>query len=470
MGSNNRTSAPSSSRPRGLVIGGTSSGVGKTTLSLALMAAYRRRGLRVQGFKVGPDFIDPGHHAAITGRASHNLDGWMLPREENQALFRRHAHAADLVIVEGVMGLYDGRDGRSEAGSTAQMAKWLDLPVLLAAGGRSMARSLGAVVLGFHRFDPNVAWAGLAVNQVGSLRHREILVEALADRPELRLRGLLGREEAIGLSERHLGLVTAEETAWTPEAATRLADWVEQGLDLDGLWADLPELDLRPPEAPGDPSGTSIRLGVARDAAFCFYYQENFRRLEEAGAHLVFFSPISDPDLPENLDGLYFGGGYPEVFAARLADNEPMRRAIRAFAQTDRPIYAECGGMMYLGRRLWTANGGSWPMTEALPLETGMTPRLRSLGYRDVAFARDTPLGPAGTSARGHEFHYSEIRAADIEPTAYRISGGPGGRSKAAGFIHGNILADYVHLHFGSHPGLARWFVAACEEKQGSLS
>ena len=448
---------------KGIVVAAPHSGSGKTTVSLALMAALRRRGYVVQAFKVGPDFIDPGHHSAVTGRLSHNLDGWMLSREDNLRIFRRYAAGADFVVVEGVMGLYDGAEGQSETGSTAQMAKWLDLPVLLCVQARSMARSLAALAFGFVRFDPDLSWAGLVANQVGSPSHTQYLSEAMASFPDLPFWGGLVRDAEIGLPERHLGLVTAQETAFSPEADGRLADWLENGLDMDGLLAALPEkmvpisTDF---SSPGEDQ--RIRLGVARDEAFCFYYQENLRRLEAAGAVLVPFSPLRDMCLPAGLDGLYIGGGYPELYAAALAANHDLRRDISVFGRSGRPVYAECGGLMYLSRCLEDLEGRTWPMVGLLPFEIRMLKRLKSLGYRQVTFSGPTPLGPSDLTARGHEFHYSEISKADAVHTVYSVTDRHGRLVDAAGSMMGNVLGSYVHLHFGSQPKLAPNMVTAC--------
>jgi cobyrinic acid a,c-diamide synthase len=457
---------------KGLVIGGAASGAGKTTLTLALIAALRRRGLIVQPFKVGPDFIDPGHHALAAGRPAHNLDGWMLGRGESLQIFARHATGADVAVVEGVMGLYDGFDPQGEAGSTAEMAKWLGLPVLLTVGARSAARSLAALAQGFHGFDPGLSWVGLVANQTGGPRHAEILRQAMELVPGLPFLGALPRRPELGLSERHLGLVTAEEGGMSAESLAGLADWLEAAVDVEALLAALPEVALPDPPAPAQGfSGAPVRLGVARDAAFCFYYEENLRRLAEAGAELVFFSPLADPALPPDLAGLYLGGGYPELFAEGLAANARLRGQIAKAGRAGLPIYAECGGMMYLGRTLVDLERRTWPMAGLLPLATRMLPRLRTLGYRAVTFNQDTPLGPAGTSARGHEFHYSEIAELTPAPgfmaTAYAVSGREGALADCPALLTANTLASYVHLHFGSNPALAPALVERCRQHRG---
>ena len=311
------------------MIAGTQSGVGKTTITLGLLYALARRGLSVQPFKVGPDFIDPGHHTRAAGRVCRNLDGWMLTREANLALFRRQARGADVAVVEGVMGLFDGYDGASEAGSTAQMAKWLGLPVLLVVDARAMARSAAALVHGFASFDPALSLAGVVFNRVGSPAHLEYLQQALTSLPGVRCFGGLPRDQELAIPERHLGLATAEDHPLDEAYLGRLADRLETHLDLPGLLAALPQLAL--PEEPAlAASPPLVRLGVARDRAFCFYYPENLELLASFGAELVPFSPLADRELPAGLDGIYLGGGYPELYAEQLAANEALRQALQA--------------------------------------------------------------------------------------------------------------------------------------------
>ncbi|MCL6621188.1 MAG: cobyrinate a,c-diamide synthase [Syntrophobacterales bacterium] len=444
------------------------SGVGKTTLTLGLIAAFRRRGLVVQPFKVGPDFIDPGHHTQAAGRPSATLDGWMLPREENLAVFARWAAGAQVAVVEGVMGLFDGLDGQSEAGSTAQMAKWLRLPVLLVVDARSLARSAAALVLGFASFDPELCLAGVVFNRVGSPAHLEYLREAMAQVPQVPCLGGVPREEGVGIPERHLGLTTAEDHPLSPKYLERLADLVEAHLDLEGLWAALPEVPL-PPQPPQAAPPPEVRLGVARDRAFCFYYPDNLEWLRLSGAELVAFSPLQDRALPPEVHGLYFGGGYPELAAAELAANTAFLADLRAKAAAGLPIYAECGGLMYLGEEIRDLQGTAHAMAGILPLRFRLRPRLAALGYREVTLAADTLLGPAGTVLRGHEFHYSDIVAADAAlERVYCITPRRGGAGSREGYTRGNILASYIHLHFGSQPVAAAALVAACKKFKNS--
>ncbi len=434
------------------------------------MAALRRKGLSVAPFKVGPDFIDPGHHTHVAGRQSRNLDGWMLSRSYNRANFRRHVQGCDVAVVEGVMGLYDGFSGSDEAGSTAQMAKWLDLPVLLVVNAASMARSAAAVVQGFERFDPGVRFAGTVFNHLGSQGHFSYLKEAMAAYVHMPVAGGLLRNASLRMPERHLGLTTAEDHPLTPEQVDRLADHLEAGLDLDPLIERLPVLpkaDQKEDET-GARSGPRMRVGIARDRAFCFYYPENLEVLAEAGAEPVFFSPLEDDALPPDLDGLYFGGGYPELHARRLSENIGMRAKIREFSRGGMPIYGECGGFMYLCRELEDGNGERHAMCGCFAFRTRMHERLRTLGYRQVRLGADLILGSKGQLLRGHEFHYSDLdeRPSQGRPAAsvYEVQSRKGEAGCSAGYRIDRTLGSYIHLHFGSNPGCGRAFVDACRE------
>uniref|UniRef100_I2Q6A3 Cobyrinate a,c-diamide synthase n=1 Tax=Desulfovibrio sp. U5L TaxID=596152 RepID=I2Q6A3_9BACT len=483
--------------PRGLVVGGTRSGCGKTSVALGLMRAFARRGLVVQGFKAGPDFIDPGHHALATGRPSHNLDDWMCGPDGMRAVFARYAAGADVVVVEGVMGLFDGFSATDEAGSTARLAKLLGLPVLLVADAASMARSAAALVGGYLAFDPDLPFCGVVLNNAGSESHAALLREALAAAlPATRLWGVLPRLPKLTTPSRHLGLLTAEDDTDASQRLDRLADWLEAAIDLPALLDTLPPLPPfggsggdDPPRrvqgralagsgaAPQPPEASSLlrlsrpRIGVARDRAFCFYYAENLRRLEAAGAWLVPFSPLADGSLPEGLDGLYLGGGYPELHAGRLAENAAMRRAVRDFCLSGRPVLAECGGFMYLMESVTDGEGREYPMAGVFPLRAAMGERFAALGYREVTTREKTLLGPAGTVVRGHEFHYSRlVGGSGAVPAVYAMTGRRGVIDVAEGFLTGRTLGSYVHLHFGSNPGAARRFVAVCRERAGEES
>jgi cobyrinic acid a,c-diamide synthase len=446
-----------------IVIAGVSSGVGKTTLSLALLEAFRRRGLTVQAFKVGPDFIDPGFHALVTGRPSYSLDGWMCSRESVVDTVASQAADADLALIEGVMGCFDGYDGKSEEGSTAQVAKWLGAPVVLVVDAQAMARSAGAVVLGFERFDPELNLVGVIFNRVAGETHYRWLREAVEGSCRAIPLGFLPDRDSLRLPERHLGLVTALEQGTSTQFLDELVEVVEESVDLSRLRSLARSAITRVAEArPARGSPPRARIGVAWDFAFQFYYPATFDLLSAAGAELVFWSPLEDAGLPE-VDALYLGGGYPELYARQLARNRAMLKAVREFAASGRPIYAECGGLMYLAEALEDEAGELHPMVGLLPATVRMKPKRLTLGYAEVEVTRPTPLAPAGSILRGHEFHASWIEEVPASvPRAYTVRMRRGGTPAAEGYLIGNTLMSYIHLHFGSHPAVARHLVASC--------
>jgi len=447
-----------------LVVAGVASGVGKTTLALGLIEVLRRRGLTVQPFKVGPDFIDPGFHALVSGRSSHNLDGWMCSEAHVRATVARRAADADLALIEGVMGCFDGRDATSDAGSTAEVAKWLGAPVVLVVDAEAMAKSAGAIVLGFEEFDPDLDLAGVVFNRVAGETHWKWLREAVSARCRAVPLGFMPRRDSLTLPERHLGLVTAAEQGLPPPLLDELSRAIEATVDVDRLLSLARSRVPRVPPTPSaePPSGAPDRgpsrrprIGVARDPAFQFYYPANLDLLREAGAELVFWSPLGDTEVPP-VDALYLGGGYPEIHAARLAANLPMREAIKAFATTGHPVYAECGGLLYLAEALEDERGVLQPMVGLLPTVGRMAPRRLTLDYAEVELTRSTLLGPPGTIARGHEFHASRIEPVpEWVPRAYTVRMSRGGPSRAEGYLVGGALMSYVHLHFGSNPQVA---------------
>ncbi len=445
------------------MVAAPASGSGKTTVTLGLMAALKKRGLAVAPFKVGPDFIDPGHHARITQITSRNLDGWMLDPAAIEGIFSSGAANADIAVVEGVMGLYDGAAGGSEAGSTAEMAKRLGLPVLLVVDAGAMARSFAALVKGFSEFDPMVRMAGVVANKVAGARHLEYIEQAMAD-SRVPLLGGIPRNAQIEIPDRHLGLYTADDHVLSAENITALAEFAEKHLDLDGLLHGLPGVKIQAAAA-GAAAKPDVRIGVARDPAFCFYYADNLDLLREQGCEIVFFSPLCDTRLPADLHGLYLGGGYPELYADKLAQNADMRREILNMSQSGMPIYAECGGFMYLCRQMRTKPGISHEMAGVFPFATRMQDQLAALGYREIRFTGDTPLGPAGTVARGHEFHYSKhTPAGDFTGTVpvYAAGDKAGAGRGCPGWLRNRSLGSYVHLHFLSCPEIAARFADAC--------
>lgn len=440
-----------------LLIAGVSSGVGKTTIAVGLMAAYRRRGLRVAPFKVGPDYLDPGWHALACGRSSAPLDTWMLGTEGVRHSFQRGTAHCDLALIEGMMGLHDGAEATSDRGSTAEVSRVLKAPVVLVLDGSALARSAGALALGYRLFDPELSWAGVIANRVAGAGHAAFLRPGIEVRAELPWLGWLPANADAQIPERHLGLHAAGSEGL--DIVDRLADLVEQHLDLDALLTaarTAPPLSIEPP-ALAPPIRPKVRMGIARDAAFSFYYPDNLALLERAGAELVPFSPLADRQLPERLDGLYFGGGYPELHAAALAQNAALRAEITQLAHHGRPIYAECGGLMYLCTTLRDLAGLSHSMLGLVPTACAMEPRLQAIGYREVVTRSATLLGPAGTRVRGHEFHHSRLIDA-LPENALAFQAG----DQPLGYATGNLLASYVHLHFGSNPGAAEQFVNQC--------
>ncbi|HEX9444147.1 MAG TPA: cobyrinate a,c-diamide synthase [Candidatus Binatia bacterium] len=450
------------------VIAGTHSGVGKTTVALGVMAALRRRGLGVQPFKIGPDFIDPGLHARVCGRPSYNLDGWMLSRAYNRGSFLRNLRDKDVAVVEGMMGLYDGRSGATEEGSTAQMAKQLDLPVVLVVDASAMARSAAAMVLGYRLFDRKTRMIGVIFNRVAGAGHLDYLREATASLPGLECFGGIPAADRVKIPERHLGLTVAQEGFPGERFVGGLARLIENHVDLDRLLAHARiEIDRPAEPAAKEGAGAKVPIAVARDRAFCFYYPDNLELLRRAGARLEDFSPIRDRSLPAGVQGIYLGGGYPELYARELASNRPMRAAVRDFIEAGGPVYAECGGLMYLSRSLIDGTGRRHPMAGVYPFGTKMHPALRMLGYREVVSGAGGFI-PRGQTARGHEFHYSELlgntaRGRGVRHAYARSSGGPGA---CRGYVRKRCVASYVHLHFGSNPDFAERFVAVCRSWQ----
>jgi cobyrinic acid a,c-diamide synthase len=420
-----------------VLIAGTHSGVGKTTVTLGLMAALRRRGLAVQPFKVGPDFIDPSHHTAICNRPSRNLDPFMMGLDGVRRSFCSAIRGADVAVVEGVMGLYDGMDA-SEVGSTAQVAKALGIPVLLVINVHGMSRSAAAMEMGFASFDSGVCLVGTILNRVGSERHLAMLKGSM----RLPIFGALPRDREMEMKSRHLGLVMGFEKQHDLDA---LASFLEEHAAID----DILKLCSAPCQAQETESATkkTVRIGVAQDEAFCFYYYDNFCELERKGAELVFFSPLRD-DLPA-VDGLYIGGGYPELHAADL-EAAPARWQVKKASLDGMPIYGECGGLMYLGRSI-ESDAGSRDMVDALPGSTVMTKKLQALGYVEAEVVGPNPAADMGRTVHGHEFHYSCFDSDKDARFAYKLCRGKGIVGGRDGLVEHNTLGGYLHAHFYSY-------------------
>ncbi len=446
-----------------LVLAGAHSGVGKTSVSAGLMGALTRRGLAVQPFKVGPDYIDPAFHTFVTGRQSRNLDSWMLDETTIRHLFHLSAPAPGegLSVIEGVMGLFDGHTESGE-GSTARVAQILSAPVVLVINGAAMARSAAALVHGFDSFHPGLRLAGVIVNMVSGRGHYELVKKFVEEEAGVPCFGYLAKNPDLTLESRHLGLVPSVEIRDLANRLDSLAEAAAATLDLNGLLAlaaSAPEIEA--PALPLPPAGDRrVRLGLARDAAFNFYYQDGLDLLTRLGAELVPFSPLTDPALPPDLDGLYIGGGFPEMFAAELAANENLRREVREALENGLPAYAECGGLMYLGQSLVDLEGRKHWMVGFFPQRTAMTRRLQNFGYATVTFRKDTVLGPAGTAIRAHEFHHSSLEGEEPD-YALTVTKSPA-KSWVGGLVRNRVLAAYPHLHFYANPAVAAHFLDEC--------
>jgi cobyrinic acid a,c-diamide synthase len=447
---------------RAIVLGGVSSGVGKTTIAAGLMGALARRGLKVQPFKTGPDYIDTTYHSWATGSPSRNLDTWMLPHGAVQELFGRAMAGKDIGVVEGVMGLFDGHSPTSDEGSTAELVKLLKLPVVLIVDGRNAARSVAATVKGFQTFDASLKLGGVILNGLGSEGHFAICRDAIEHYDGIRVLGYLPRRKDLVLPERHLGLVPTVEGPAGEEFLDALIRQCEASIDIDGVIDLAAQADpplSSPVLFPGEYLNPEVRIAVARDRAFSFYYQDSLDLLESRGAELVPFSPLSDAALPDGLGGLYIGGGFPEMYAAELAGNESMKRSIRSAAEGGMPVYGECGGLMYLGTNVRDLQGKDHGMAGVMPLDSRMDKARLTLGYRTVRALRDGPLLRQGETVRGHEFHWSNLEGSGGLDPAYSVleSGG-----RLEGFQRGSVIASYVHLHMAALPSMARRFVEVC--------
>ncbi|MFP5209462.1 MAG: cobyrinate a,c-diamide synthase [Acidobacteriota bacterium] len=452
----------------GFLIAGPASGVGKTTIALAIAAGMRARGLCVQAFKCGPDFLDIGHLSAVTERPALNLDGWMLNREGICEAFTAGNADAEIAVVEGMMGLFDGISGEGEKGSAAEIAKVLSLPVILVVDASKSARSIAAVIRGFEVFDPELRFAGVVLNGVASERHYRLLADAITRNCATPILGWVPHQQAVHIPERHLGLHTAAEIDWS-EKRHAFEILATERLNLDLLLS--PEFELNPREIAVSAIDVKpvVTIGVARDAAFCFYYQDNLNLLERAGAKLVEFSPLRDTRLPAGVDGLYFGGGYPELYAMQLSVNTALASEVREFSASGRPVYAECGGMMYLGERLRAPDGQTHVMAGVLPIESEMTEKLVRFGYVEMELLQDCLLGVRGTVLRGHSFHHSRSTNTRDVAHAFRARYTLSGTTIEEGFASDNIFASYIHFHFRGAPEIAERFVAFAEQVANRL-
>ncbi|MEC4811854.1 MAG: cobyrinate a,c-diamide synthase [Scytonema sp. PMC 1069.18] len=455
-----------------IIIAGICSGVGKTTVTLTLLASLCRRGLQVQSFKVGPDYIDPMFHQHVTGRPCRNLDPVLTSEDYVKRCFSQHAQDSEFTIVEGVMGLFDGIKGNFA--STAHVAQLLNLPVVLVIDCSRLSGSVAAIAHGYSTFDPRVKIAGLVLNRVGSDRHIYLLKDAL-EPLQLPILGILRREDNISIPDRHLGLVPTVELPQLDAVIDKLADLGDSCFDWERLLpllksenynrrctqiqADERNTYLR---SSGTDCGSKIPIAVARDRAFNFYYQDNLDLLQQLGAELVFWSPMEDAGLPEGIKGMYFGGGFPEVFARQLAENVLVREAVRTAVLSGIPTIAECGGLMYLCEQIIDFEGQSWSMAGVLPTTAVMDKRL-TLGYRRAVALQDSLLIPSGTTVCGHEFHRSRLISTPSQPLfqTYRYDTEESTGYEGWGGIS-SLYASYIHLHWGEHPEIPQRFLQNC--------
>ena len=479
-----------------IVFAATQSGSGKTTVTLGLMLALRKMGLKVQPFKAGPDYLDPMQHSAVCARISRNLDSWLMPPGAILELFTRNATGADISVIEGVMGLYDGfRD--TEYGSTGYLAKILKAPVILILNAASFSRSAAAIVLGCKEFDKKVNLAGVILNNIGSPNHYYFTKSAIEKKTRIPVLGFLPKDAGIKLPERHLGLVPAEEKKPDTGLYAKLRALVEKNIDL----LRLIKISRQAPKLPifsnldsvekascrhceprrgeaihsrdcfvaplrGAPRNDKmeVTIAIARDKAFNFYYQDNLDILKRLGARLVEFSPLKDKSLPAGIDGMYIGGGYPELFAAGLFANRRMRKDVLRYAAEGLPIYAECGGLMYLVKRIVDFKGKSFPMCGVFNCSVVMANKLQALGYIEIEVRKDNILSRKGDKIRAHTFHWSYLKnAAGKESFAYAVSKNKD-KKYSDGLMRDNVLASYAHLHFASSLNLARNFINSCVE------
>jgi cobyrinic acid a,c-diamide synthase len=450
---------------RRLVLAGTGSGVGKTTVTIGLMAALKKKGYTVQGFKCGPDYIDPTYHTAVTGRPSRNIDSWMLNHELVKEIVGNGSKGADISIIEGVMGFFDGKDPTNNAGTTAEISMITKSPVILIVNCASMARSAAAIVKGFQEFERETNIVGVIANRVGSEGHFKIVKTAVEQECGIPVVGYLKRDEELTIPERHLGLIPSVERGELNPFFEKLADNVLETVDVEALYklSKAPRLEITESQLTKKAEQT-VRIAVARDAAFNFYYEENFEMLTAYGAEMVPFSPLAGEKLPANVDGLYIGGGFPEEFAAELADQTEVKQSIKTAVASGLPTLAECGGFMFLTEGIQTTDNRVYEMVGLIPGTVKMQTKLAALGYREITGAEGNFLLNGDLQAKGHEFHYSTFHPSTEIIPAYSIKGMRG--TKQEGYLAGNLIAGYTHFHFGSCPKMVENWIIKCKENK----
>ncbi len=441
---------------------------------MSIVAALCSRGLRVQTFKVGPDYLDPTYLGILSGRPCYNLDGWMMGPDYVQRLFVENSCDADIAVIEGVMGLFDGAKPDGISGSSAEIAIWLKVPTILVVNAHGMAGSISALVYGFSKLDERLNLSGVIANHIGSANHRQWLEKSCSSLGLAPLVGAFARGAFKTLPNRRLGLMTASSDILGEQQKIELSNAAEDNVDIDRILDISRSVEPYPAKKPTVLRISAIRrirMGLAFDKAFHFYYQDNLDELERRGMEIVRFSPVSDKLLPVDLDFLYVGGGYPEEFAAELSANATMIDSIRRYSESDRPIFAECGGLMYFSRGIELDDSSRYDMIGLFPCWTRMRKSLRALRYCSVDFREDTVIAQKGSVIRGHEFHYSELTGFEDDnewSRAYSVSRPSQGVTFDEGFQRNNILLSYIHLHFASHPEALDRIVAVCSAKKHS--
>jgi cobyrinic acid a,c-diamide synthase len=454
---------------RRLVIAGTGSGVGKTTLTIGVMAALMKKGLTVQGFKCGPDYIDPSYHTAVTKRASRNLDSWMLTKDLVLDIFTHGSQGSDISIIEGVMGFFDGKSPETNEGSTAEISMITKSPVILVVNCESMARSAAAIVKGFQLFAEGPNITAVIANKVGSEGHFQLVKKAIEQECHVPVIGYLKRELDIEIPERHLGLIPTLERGELDSFFDKLGTLVSETVDIDRL------LELAVAERLEASRKSSIfekqsehlvKVAVAKDSAFNFYYPENLEIMEAKGIKIVYFSPLADEEVPDDVDGLYIGGGFPEEFAQDLACNLKAKQSVKQAIEGGLPTLAECGGFMYLTKFIETTDKKKFEMAGVIPGSVHMQTKLAALGYREIT-GQNGNFILEDRSARGHEFHYSTFQALEEDvPYAYETIGMRGVNKE--GYLLHNLAAGYTHFHFASCPEMVENWIKKCLENRGN--
>lgn len=445
-----------------LVIAGTGSGAGKTTVTIGLLAALKQKGLQVQGFKCGPDYIDPTYHTAVTGRESRNLDSVMFDHEVVKEIYLRASEGADISIIEGVMGFYDGKKPTSNIGSTAEISAITESPVLLVVQCASIARSAAAIVKGFQMLDPNVRIVGVIANNVGSEGHYKIVKAAIEQECQISVVGYLLRNPDIAIPERHLGLIPSIERGELDSFFYQLGQLVRETIDVDQVLALAEASNLTTvSNLFNQKTEPKVKIAVAKDEAFNFYYEENLALLEARGAEIVFFSPLKGESVPKNVDGLYLGGGFPEEYAQELSQQKEVLQSVKQAIEQGTPTLAECGGFMYLTESITTTDGTSFPMVGLIPGKCTMHTKRKALGYREMLGTEGNFLLNEQTMAKGHEFHYSSYESTENLPFAYETKGIRG--TKKDGVRMHQLVAGYVHFHFASNPSVVDHWIQASE-------